>query len=302
MKQLHVASAILFAVVLIALAGCGNQPRPTQRQRSAPMPYRQTYQPIAPYAGPTIAPGPTYIAPLPEYAQGMGYDLPAQPAWQPASGKTVILDAGHGGHDAGASHFGLREKDINLDLVARTATLLRARGCDVILTRSSDVFVPLPERSEIANRHPNATFVSVHCNASAGGGEAAGVETFVLCPTVTDAARAETVMRKYRANGLEGGRGKQALATLASTCRVQGPVLAQSLQRSLCLRLGEKDRGVQQKDLAVLRETYFGPAALVEVGFMTNPGTAQRMRDPEWRRRTAEALCEGIYSFLKQNS
>jgi N-acetylmuramoyl-L-alanine amidase len=305
MKQLRPTSGIVcgmvFAVVLFALAGCGSQPRTAQSRRAAPMRYHSPYQAALPYSGRATVVGPTYIAPLPDYAPGMVQELPAQPAWQAASGKTVILDAGHGGQDAGASHFGLREKDVNLDLAVRTAALLRARGCNVVMTRSSDVFVPLPQRSEIANCHPNAVFVSVHCNASANGPEASGVETFVLTPGITDAARAETVMRKYRADGLAGGQGKQALATLASNCRVKGPVLAQSLQRSLCVRLGEKDRGVQHKDLAVLRETYFGPAALVEVGFMTNPRTAQQMRDDAWRRRTSEALCEGIYNFLQQN-
>ncbi len=76
--------------------------------------------------------------------------------------------------------------------------------------------------------------------------------------------------------------------------------MAGSLQRSLCVRLGENDRGVRSKDLAVLRETYFGPAALVEVGFMSNPRTAQRMKTDEWRRRTSEALSEGICEFLRQ--
>lgn len=294
--------AVIAAVLFVGLVGCGNQQtqQASARQRSAPA-YRSPYQTVMPYTGqPTVVQSP-YIAPLADYGQNMGYDIPAQPAWQTAAGRTVVIDAGHGGQDAGASHFGLREKDVNLDLALRTANLLRARGCNVVMTRSSDVFVPLPERSEIANRHPNATFVSIHCNAAGGSAEASGVETFVLCPTITDAARAQTVMRKYRADGVDGGQGKQALAQLAATCRVKGPALAQSLQRSLCMRLGENDRGVQQKDLAVLRETYFGPAALVEVGFMTNPRTAQQMRTEEWRRRTSEALCDGIYSFLQQN-
>ena len=287
------AAAVLFAV----LAGCSNQQPQTRQARSRTVPQGGpgTYH----NAAPAVATAP-YVVPMQSY-QPAPLDVPAQPAWQAVSGRTVIVDAGHGGTDPGASHYGLQEKDVNLDLARRTANLLRSRGCTVVMTRSTDAFVPLPERSAIANKHPNAAFVSIHCNSAPGYPEASGVESFILAGDITDNARAEAVRSRYKAGGgMDTVQGKQALATLATQSRARGPALANSLQRSLCLRLGENDRGVQRRDLAVLRETYFGPAALVEVGFMTNARTAQQMKTEEWRRRTAEALSDGICAFLQQ--
>lgn len=232
-------------------------------------------------------------------AGGVCEAVPAQPAWRPEAGRTVVVDAGHGGSDEGTKHFGLREKDVNLDLAIRTANLLRARGCNVVMTRTADHNVSLADRSAAANRNPNAVFVSIHCNAVASNPGVSGVETFVLSGDISDQQRAAAAAGRYRANGYDAAAGQQALATLAANSRAKGPALAGSLQRSLTRRLGENDRGVKSKNLAVLRETYFGPAALVEVGFMTNPQTAERMRTEEWRRRTSEALCEGVCDFLR---
>ncbi|MDR1745092.1 MAG: N-acetylmuramoyl-L-alanine amidase, partial [Planctomycetota bacterium] len=166
--------------------------------------------------------------------------------------------------------------------------------------RSADAFVSLPERSAIANRHPNATLVSIHVNAAANSPGADGVETFVLSREFSDTDRSRVAASRFRANGDSSVQGKQALANLAVASRNRGPALAGSLQHSLTRRLGEPDRGVKQKDLAVLRETYFGPAVLVEVGFLTNPRSADRMRTDQWRARASEALCEGICGFLQQ--
>lgn len=298
-RRISSVSVVAVAAVLFAvLAGCSNQQPQTRQARSRGVPAAApgTYH----TAPPAVASAP-YVVPMQSYQPTPLTEIPAQPSWQPVSGRTVIIDAGHGGTDPGASHYGLVEKDVNLDLANRTANLLRARGCTVVMTRSSDTFVPLPERSAIANRHPNAAFVSIHCNAAPGYPEATGVESFILAGDVSDRARAEAVRNRYKAGGgMDTVQGKQALATLATQSRARGPALANSLQRSLCSRLGENDRGVQHRDLAVLRETYFGPAALVEVGFMTNARTAQQMRTEEWRRRTAEGLCEGICAFLQQ--
>ncbi|MDR1744701.1 MAG: N-acetylmuramoyl-L-alanine amidase [Planctomycetota bacterium] len=294
---LSALAAVLFAAVL---AGCGGGRQQAARTSQRPGQYQPPVSiAIAPMPSSTAQPA-VIASPAPVTEVAGVYDVPAQPAWQAAAGRTVILDAGHGGDDPGASHSGLLEKDVNLDLAARAANLLRARGCTVVMTRSADVSVPLPDRSAIANKHPNAVFVSIHCNATSGNPDAAGVETFVLAGEVTDTAREQAVRNRYRVGGVDAVRGKQALATLASQSRAKGPALAGALQRSLCTRLGESDRGVQSRDFAVLRETYFGPAALVEVGFMTNPRTAQHMRTDEWRRRTSEALTEGICEFLRQ--
>lgn len=272
------------AAALFVAAGCG-QPRQARARTSGTMSH---------------APSSTVYCPPSTGGGAMCYEVTPAPAWQTVAGKTVILDPGHGGNDEGTAHFGLKEKDINLDLAVRTAGLLRSRGANVIMTRNSDVFIPLPERSAIANRNPNATFVSIHVNASSSNPNAAGVETFVLSKDLSDAERGQAAVDKFKANGSDSVQAKQALANLAVKSRSRSPALAASLQRSLTTRLGEADRGVKPGNLAVLRETYFGPAVLVEVGFLTNARTAEHMRGEEWRRRTSEALCEGICEFLQR--
>lgn len=220
--------------------------------------------------------------------------------WLPVAGRTVILDPGHGGKDAGAGHFGLLEKDITLDLALRTAALLRPRGVVVLFTRDTDVFIPLGERSAFANARPNATFVSIHVNASDKNPEATGIETFVLTQKFSDGERGRTVMEKFSMEGYESMAGRRMLGDLAARCRTRGPELAARLQTSLTGRLAERDRGVKTANLAVLRETYFCTAVLVEVGFLSNERTADRMRTEEWRRQTADAMAEGIVAFLRQ--
>lgn len=279
----HMMYVLVLAVASLVVSGCRQQ----QTSRSG---YRSGGA-VPAYRG---ADGVEYCPP-----GYVPYEAPVT-VWRTVSGQTVILDPGHGGDDNGASHFGLREKDINLDLAHRTAAMLRARGANVIMTRSSDVFIPLSERSAIANRNPNATFVSVHVNASGSNPNAAGVETFVLSQEFTDAQRSQTVAGRFRNGGDDSVQAKEALANLAVRSRARGPALASSVQRQMCGRLGETDRGVKPGNLAVLRETYFGPAILVEVGFLTHRPTAERMRTEEWRRRTAEALSEGICDFLQQ--
>ncbi len=284
----------LALLALALLAGCGGS-QPPARRAGARAP-----QAAAPYAGAvsrTTAPN-LIVLPPPGQPAAPAVPGPALAAASGAAGKTVILDAGHGGHDAGTSHFGLNEKDINLDLALRTAALLRARGVHVVMTRTADQFIPLPDRSAIANHTPNATLVSIHANAAPNNPSASGIETFVLSKEQTDQERSRVAAARYRMNGQDTIQGKQALANLAVESRQRGPALAVALQQSLCGRLGEENRGVKTKNLAVLRETYFGPAALVEVGFLTNPASARKMSTPEWRNRAAEALADGIGTFL----
>lgn len=286
--------AILLVVALAA--GCGSQRPAARRAVSSARPAGAPA--VSPYAAPAV----TVLPPAqPAYPQPQVPEPVVASAAASVAGKTVILDAGHGGDDEGTSHFGLREKDINLDLVLRTAALLRARGVNVVMTRSADQFVPLPERSAIANRCPTATLVSVHVNAAPNNAAASGVETFVLSQEFTDQDRGQFVAKHYRMNGQDTVQGREALANLAQTSRTRGPALAAALQQTLCARLGEPNRGVKPKNLAVLRETYFGPAALVEVGFLTNPQSARKMATEEWRARTASALADGIANFLTTN-
>jgi N-acetylmuramoyl-L-alanine amidase len=203
----------------------------------------------------------------------------------------VVLDAGHGGRDPGAEAHGLREKDLALDIVRRTARRLRERGVEVILTREGDTFLDLADRPDDANRRPGALFVSVHLNAVGGANRATarGVETFILAPSVSEAYRLRQAARRYDVP--DAARRSRA-------ARAESLALARAVQAALVGKLGEVDRKVKVKNFAVLRECYFGPAILAEVGFLTHPETARKLRTAAHRDRIAEALAEGIARHL----
>lgn len=272
-------------MVLASLAGCPGQP--LSPQPADPAPRRQTAAAPVQAESYTYAPPPALIP------------VPAAPAWQPTAGRVVILDPGHGGDNLGARYFGLVEKDINLDLALRTANRLRAMGITVLLTRRDDVFIPLPERSAFANKNPNAVFVSIHCNASDKNPQASGIETFVLSKQFSDDEQCRKALARYNVTGKNKEQSRQELANLTRVCRAEGPALAASLQRSMVTRLGDVDRGVKPGNLAVLRETYFCPAVLVETGFMSNYRTAAKMATPTWREMASQALADGIAAYLR---
>ena len=167
----------------------------------------------------------------------------------------VILDPGHGGHDAGAKVRGVYEKHLNLDLARRVSGYLRQRGIAVRMTRVSDVFISLGERTDIADSHRDAVVVSVHFNWA----------------------------RNTKARGIE----------VYHTGSVTGLKLAASIQRS-CLRATRAlDRGVRTRHFYVLRNTRH-PAVLVEGGFLSHPVERRLLCTGAYRDRLARGIAEGI--------
>ena len=169
---------------------------------------------------------------------------------------TIVIDAGHGGHDRGGI-AGLRysEKLLALDVSRRVSASLRAAGFRTVMTRNSDTFVSLSGRCAVANRHSNAVFVSIHFNAAARRG-ANGIETYYY--------------------------GRRAYG------------LAASVHRRLVNAAGTENRGVRRRGYYVLRHTRC-PAILVEGGFLTNPREGARIAtSPAYRQRLAEAIASGI--------
>ena len=189
----------------------------------------------------------------------------------------IVVDAGHGGHDKGASRSGMMEKDLALDTALRLERLLIARGFKVVMTRRDDRFLTLFERSQIANEIPRALFVSVHFNDNAtASGE--GVETFYASEKVVGSG-----------TGLFAKRVEPPPAD-------NGAGFAQAVQQSLVSRLGVMDRGIKSRPLAVVRHTRC-PAVLVEGGFMNNPVEARRLKDTGYRERLANAVAEGVAAY-----
>lgn len=173
---------------------------------------------------------------------------------------TVILDAGHGGHDRGAAIGYVYEKHLALDTARRVEDILRRNGLKVIMTRSRDIFIPLPERAAIGNRYRNALFVSLHYNYNRSG-SGAGAETYHHFAT--------------------------------------GQTLASYIQAYLVRRTGMTNRGVKTANFHVLRNTTRNPAVLVECGFVSNAAERARMLTGEFRARIAEGVAQGILAYRK---
>ncbi|RBP45406.1 N-acetylmuramoyl-L-alanine amidase [Roseimicrobium gellanilyticum] len=171
---------------------------------------------------------------------------------------TVILDPGHGGHDRGAAIGYVFEKHLALDTARRVEQLLRAQGLKVIMTRSSDVFIPLPGRSSKGNSVRNAVFVSIHYNYSRGG-SGNGLETF------------------YCHN---------------DSYKLAGYIQAYIIQES---RLS--NRGVKHANYHVIRETSKNPAVLVECGFVSNSSERAAMMTGLYRERLAVGIAKGILAY-----
>jgi len=217
----------------------------------------------------------------------------------------VILDAGHGGHDSGAVANGLREKDIVLDVVMRAAKRLRAQGVTVRTTRSTDRFLALGQRSDIANRDPGAVFVSVHANSAGRGSSVRGIETFVLTNRISESYRVGKAVAQYDLGASAGGRKMsagsetQAVSAMSRKGRADSLRLAGAVHRRILAATGEPDRKVQGKNLAVLRENYFGAAILTEIGFLTSRQTASRLASASYRERLGKAIADGVLDFMR---
>ncbi|GAK08081.1 SH3 domain-containing protein [Geomicrobium sp. JCM 19038] len=178
----------------------------------------------------------------------------------PLQGRLIVVDAGHGGHDPGAQGNGLVEKTLNLQVSLELAQRLESSGAEVILTRSTDTFIDLSVRANIANQADADLFISVHGNA-AEDARARGAETF-----------------------------HHPSANPASVR------LANVMQDRLVSDTGMTYRRVDSANFAVLRETTM-PATLIELGFLTNSGDASIMRQPGYPARAGEALHQGFLDY-----
>src|SRR5213596_2590319 len=171
------------------------------------------------------------------------------------SSSTVVIDAGHGGHDRGGI-LGQRvaEKDMTLDVALRLRNILSANGYNVVMTRSTDVFVPLGGRVAIANSYRNAVFVCIHFNATGRSG-ASGIETYFYS---RDSLPLASAIHYYVVGGAPSD-----------------------------------NRGVRRRGYYVLRKTSV-PAVLVECGFLTNPTEAAYAQSASYRQKLAEEIAAGV--------
>ena len=193
--------------------------------------------------------------------------------------RTVVIDPGHGGHDAGAVSATAREKDLNLAVAFKLKKLLERKGYRVVMTRDADYFLTLQERVDIANRIPDSVFVSIHHNS--GRSAASGIETFTLAPQGTTSPFART--RRYA--DLAGNNQDSENIALATA------VHSRAIRSS-----GAIDRGIQRARFSVLC-TIRRPAILFEGGFVSNPSECKKMATSSYQLLLADSICNGIDAY-----
>jgi len=275
----------------IAIAGVDRLPtRPVPTSRTAP-----ASPPVS--APPPAAPLPTPEAPSANRAGN--YSLARQLG---LGARRVVIDAGHGGHDPGTIGRGLQEKDVVLDVALRLERLVRQElGTEVILTRSTDVFVPLEERTAIANSKGADLFVSIHANASRNP-RARGIETYFL--NFARSPHAESVAARENAISTATLKDLQNLVkAIALNSKIdESRDLAASIQESMVNAVREQhavpDRGVHTAPLYVLIGANM-PAVLAELAFVTNPDDEKRLRTPQYREVLARSLLGGLRGYLE---
>jgi len=216
--------------------------------------------------------------------------------------QVVVIDAGHGGNDPGTVSAYAREKDVVLSVALRLMDLLTDQGIDVILTRRSDRFLTLQERSAIATTDRNI-FVSIHANAAADT-TASGIETWVFGQPL-DPTYISQAIRENGSGGLGAALTQQAAESLDLEVAILREAqlnyslrLANHVQSQLISSTGAVDRGVRQNLFYVLRTARI-PAILVELGFVSNPDEGRKLSQEQYQQKLADALAKGILGFLR---
>jgi N-acetylmuramoyl-L-alanine amidase len=217
----------------------------------------------------------------------------------------IVIDPGHGGHDTGTiGPTGLMEKDLCLDVALRLGKIIEQRlpGADVIYTRSDDTFVPLEERTNIANQAKADLFISIHANSSRDTG-ARGIETYYL--NLKGSAEAMEVAARENATSQEGVHDLESLVKrIAQTEKIdESKEFAEDIQDSLSKRIQKtsksvRNRGVRKAPFVVLIGADM-PSILTEISFLSNPADEKLLKQPDQRQKVAEGLFQGISSYLQ---
>jgi N-acetylmuramoyl-L-alanine amidase len=213
----------------------------------------------------------------------------------------IVIDAGHGGHDPGAKGKGVTEAELVLDVALRLEKLLqKVPGVEVILTRRTDEFIALPERTALANREGADLFLSIHANASPHP-QARGIETYFL-NFANNVSAAAVAARENAASTLAMGELPDVVKAIAMNNKVdESRDFATHVQRAMAERLRTsnktlKDLGVKQAPFVVLIGATM-PAVLAEISFVTNPQEAKLLKSNAYRQRIADALFNAIKKY-----
>lgn len=248
----------------------------------------------------TAGPNAVTLPATPESNSGGNYSLARQLG---LGVSRIVIDAGHGGHDPGSLGRGIREAELVLDVALRLEKLLKEEGnIDVVMTRRTDVFVDLEERTRIANRHSADLFLSIHANSSRRR-TAQGVETFFLNFATTSDAEEVAARENSAARG-----SMRQLPDIVKAITLNNKVdesrdLAETVQKHIVQRLRQTysdlpDRGVKQAPLVVLIGASM-PSVLAEIGFVSTPEEGQRLKTSKYRQEIAESLRDAVLRYQR---
>ena len=229
------------------------------------------------------------------------------PAMEPL--RLIVLDAGHGGHDPGASGpNGVVEKDVVLDVTKRVARLVtEGLGVKVALSRSTDVFVPLRERTNFANKQRADLFVSIHANAHPQAVNE-GVEVYFLSSEASDTNARQVAAVENGVVQLENPASRQKSELLKSILwdlaqsefQQESSSMAETVLDSMTRSLRLVPRGVKQAGFYVLGGAAM-PAVLIEIGFLTNKNEERKLATPEYRESVARAIYTGLTEYKRRH-
>jgi N-acetylmuramoyl-L-alanine amidase len=226
--------------------------------------------------------------PLPSLAQQLGLGI-----------RKIVIDPGHGGKDPGAiAPNGLKEKDVVLAVSKKLAHQLRTKlGCEVVVTRTADIFIPLEERTAIANTEKGDLFISVHVN-SAPSPRLLGVETYVLNLT-NDEDSMRLAAQENATSASKMSDLQNILADLLNNTKLdESTKLAEHVQTNMAQGLRIKDLGVKQAPFYVLIGAQM-PAILSEITFLSNPKEARRLRQDNYLTTIAEHILAGVNEYIR---
>jgi N-acetylmuramoyl-L-alanine amidase len=216
----------------------------------------------------------------------------------------IVIDPGHGGHDTGTiGPTGLEEKDLTLDVAQRLGKLIEQKlGAQVVYTRADDTFVPLEERTAMANQAKADLFVSIHANSSSDR-SARGIETYYL--NLTDSEEAREVAARENALAQASVHDLQDLVQkIARNEKIdESRELATEVQAGLAKRMqrasrAQKNRGVKRAPFVVLLGANM-PSVLTEISFISNPTDEAALKKGDQRQRVAEGILAGITRYLE---
>jgi len=218
------------------------------------------------------------------------------------SNKTIILDAGHGGRDVGASKNKIYEKDLTLNMTIKLKRILQEMGYRVLLTHSNDTFMNLKQRTEYANNHRGSLFVSIHANAAPLKRNPKvlykGIEIYYL--SIKNSKRIKNKRAEYRGKKVYS---KQAYKIMTSPWKyLQSHKLAYAVKKNILTNVSPhyriNDKGVKRRDFWVLLATKM-PSILVETGYLTDKDELKKLKNTHYQKLLMEGIAKGINEYYR---